>query len=127
MTGALVKHSEMDERVKLAEQMKENVAPVILINKFNVKAEEVDDFIRTWTNQAQIMKRQPGFISAQLHHGVGGSSVFLNYAIWESTEHFRKAANNQEIQSSLDKLPSNTVALPHLFKKVAIPGICEGE
>ena len=127
MTGALVKHIEMDEKVKLAEQMKENVAPVILINKFNVKAEEVDDFIRAWTNQAQIMKRQPGFISAQLHHGIGGSSVFLNYAIWESTEHFRKAVSNLELQSSLDKLPSSTVASPHLFKKVAIPGICEGE
>ena len=127
MTGALVKHIEMDENVKLSTQMEESAVPVILINKFNVKAEEVDDFIRAWTNQAQIMKRQPGFISAQLHHGIGGSSVFLNYAIWESTEHFRKAVSNPELQSSLDKLPSSTVASPHLFKKVAIPGICEGE
>ena len=84
----------MDEKVKLSEQMKENVAPVILINKFNVKAEEANDFIRAWTIQAQIMKRQPGFISAHLHHGIGGSSVFLNYAICESTEHFRKAVSN---------------------------------
>ena len=127
MAGGLVKHIEMDEKVKLSEQMKENVAPVILINKFNVKAEEANEFIRAWTIQAQIMKRQPGFISSQLHHGIGGSSVFLNYAIWESTEHFRKAVSNLELKSSLDKLPSSTVASPHLFKKIAIPGICEGE
>ena len=127
MAGRLVKHIEMDEKVKLSEQMKENVAPVILINKFNVKAEEANDFIRAWTIQAQIMKRQPGFVSAQLHHGIGGSSVFLNYAIWESTEHFRKAVSNPKLKSSLDKLPSSTVASPHLFKKIAIPGICEGE
>jgi quinol monooxygenase YgiN len=127
MTGGLVKHLELDEKVTLSEQIKENAAPVILINKFNVKAEEVDDFIRAWTIQAQIMKRQPGFISAQLHHGIGGSSVFLNYAIWESTEHFRKAVGNPELQSSPYKLPASTVASPHLFKKVAIPGICEGE
>ena len=107
--------------------MEVNAAPVILINKFNVKAEEVNEFISAWTTQAKIMKRQPGFISAQLHRGIGGSSVFLNYAVWESTEHFKKAANNQELQSSLDKLPASTVASPHLFKKVVIPGICGGE
>ncbi len=117
----------MDENVKLSSQMEENVAPVILINKFNVKADEVNDFIRAWTIQAKIMKRQLGFISVQLQRSIGGISVFLNYAVWESTEHFKKVASNQEMQFSLDKLPASTVASLHLFKKVAVPGIYSGE
>jgi heme-degrading monooxygenase HmoA len=125
---SLVKLIEMDENVKFSMQMEEaNVAPVILINKFNLKAEDVDEFLRAWTASAAIMKRQPGFISAQLHRGIGGSSVFINYAIWESTEHFKKAVNNSEFQSSLEELPASTVASPHLFKKVAVPGICVDE
>jgi heme-degrading monooxygenase HmoA len=123
----LVKLIEMDENVKLSTQMEANVAPVILINKFSVKAEDVDEFLRAWTASAAIMKRQPGLISAQLHRGIGGSSVFVNYAVWESTEHFKKAVNNPEFRSSLEELPASTVASPHLFKKVAVPGICVDE
>jgi quinol monooxygenase YgiN len=125
--GGLVKLVEMDEKVKLLTQMEGNVAPVILINKFSMKAEDVDEFLKAWAASAAIMKRQPGLISAQLHRGIGGSSVFLNYAVWESTEHFKKASHNPEFQSSLEKLPASVVASPHLFKKVAVPGICVGE
>jgi quinol monooxygenase YgiN len=123
----LVKLIEMDEKVRLLTQMEEDVAPVILINKFSMKAEDVDEFLRVWAASAAIMKRQPGCISAQLHRGIGGSSVFLNYAVWESTEHFKKASNKPEFQSSLEKLPASVVASPHLFKKVEVPGICVGE
>ena len=115
----------MDEKVKLLTQMEENVAPVILINKFNVKADQVDQFLAAWTTDAQIMKRQPGFISTQLHRGIGGSSVFINYAVWESTEDFKRAFNNPEFQSKLSQYPTNTMASPHLFRKVSVPGICE--
>ena len=91
----LVKLVEVDEKVKLLTQMEEDVAPVILINKFSMKAEDVDEFLRAWATSAEIMKRQPGLISAQLHRGIGGSSVFLNYAVWESTEHLRKHLTTQ--------------------------------
>jgi heme-degrading monooxygenase HmoA len=70
------------------------------------------------------MKRQPGFISAQLHRGIGGSRVFVNYAVWESTGHFKRAFRNLEFQSKLGDSPPSTVASPHLFRKVAVPDIC---
>jgi heme-degrading monooxygenase HmoA len=119
----LVKLIEMDEKVNLLTQMEANVAPVILINKVNVKPEDVDQFLRTWAADAAIMKRQPGFISTQLHRGIEGSCV-INYAIWESAEHYKRAFNNPEFQSSLGEYPGSTVASPHLFKKVAVSGIC---
>jgi heme-degrading monooxygenase HmoA len=71
------------------------------------------------------MKQQPGFISTQLHRGIGGSSVFFNYAVWESVEHFKRAFSNPEFQSKMkDYPPSAAAASPHLVKKVAVPGIC---
>jgi heme-degrading monooxygenase HmoA len=120
----MVKIVEMDEKVKLVEQMEANVGPVILINKFNVKSEDIDEFLRAWAADSEVMKRQPGFISTQLHRGIAGSNVFINYAVWESTEHFKRAFNNPEFQAMLAEHPTSAVASPHLFKKVAVPGIC---
>jgi hypothetical protein len=34
---------------------------------------------------AAFMKRQPGFISAQLDRAIGESATYLNRAVWEST------------------------------------------
>jgi heme-degrading monooxygenase HmoA len=115
---------EMDERVKFLNQIQRDAAPVILINKFNVKSEHIDQFLSAWDLAGSVMKRQPGYISAQLHRGIADSSVFINYAIWESTQQFRVAFNNPEFQSILSKFPPGTVASPHLFKKIAVPGIC---
>jgi quinol monooxygenase YgiN len=121
----MAKFVELDEKVTLSEQMEENVeGAVILINKFNVKPEEVDQFLRSWADDATYFKQQPGFISTQLHRGIGRSSVFVNYAVWESTAQLKKAVNNTDLQTRLSKYPANTVISPHIFKKVAIPGIC---
>jgi Antibiotic biosynthesis monooxygenase len=74
---------EMDDKITLSEQMEEEVGSVILINKFNVKPEEADQLLRAWAADAAYFKSQPGFISTQLHRGIGGSCVFINYAVWE--------------------------------------------
>ena len=67
------------------------------------------------------MKRQPGFISAQLHRGIGGSCVFMNYAVWESVAEFKRAFNQPGFQSHLKNYLPSAVASPHLFTKVAVP------
>ncbi|MGH7986351.1 MAG: antibiotic biosynthesis monooxygenase family protein [Candidatus Binataceae bacterium] len=115
---------EMDEQVALREQLNDDDGPVVLINKFNVKREEADDLIHAWAEDAAWMKLQAGFISAQLHRGIAGSTVFLNYAVWESAGHFARAFANPEFQSRLRQYPASTVASPHLFRKLSIPGIC---
>jgi quinol monooxygenase YgiN len=118
-----VKFVEMGQKMTLSEQLEENVGPVILINKFNVKPEEADQFLKAWGDDAAYFKSQPGFISAQLHQGIGGSGVFVNYAVWESTAQLKKALNNIDLQAILSDYPASTVVSPHLFKKVGIPGI----
>lgn len=114
----------MDEMITLSAQMEQNVSPVILINKFNVKSEDVDQLIKAWAADAAYFKQQPGFISAQLHRGIRGSCVFINYAVWESTQQFKEAFNRPEFKSKLGAYPDSTTTSPHLFKKVAVSGIC---
>ena len=53
---------------------------------------DVDQFLGAWAADAVFFKQQPGFISAQLHRGIAGSSLFLNYAGWESAGAFRRAS-----------------------------------
>ena len=120
----MVKLVEMDKTVTIFTQLEQNKGPVVLINKFDVEPEEADQFLKAWAEHSVYFKKQPGFISTQLHRGIGGSSMFVNYAVWESTELFKKALNNPESNSLLDKYPPSTIASPHLFEKVAVPGIC---
>jgi quinol monooxygenase YgiN len=121
----MAKLVEMDERASIFAQMEESVGPVILINKFSVDPEEFDLFLKGWAAEAEKFKEQPGFISTQLHKGIGGSGTFINYAVWESVEHFKRAVNKvMDSQDIMSAYPPSTVASPHLFKKVAIPGIC---
>jgi quinol monooxygenase YgiN len=121
----MAKVIEMDEQVTVYEQMEENAGPVILINKFSVGPDDFDAFLKAWAAEAEKFKQQPGFISTQLHMGIGGSGTFVNYAVWESAALFKRAVNTvMNPQDRMSAYPPSTVASPHLFKKVAVPGIC---
>jgi heme-degrading monooxygenase HmoA len=115
---------EMDKNVTLFAQMEEQIGPVILINKLTAEPGEADQLLKAWAADAAFMRQQPGFISTQLHRGIGGSCVFINYAVWESVEDFKRAFSNPEFQSRLKDYPASAEVSPHLFQKVAVPGIC---
>jgi antibiotic biosynthesis monooxygenase (ABM) superfamily enzyme len=51
---------------------------VILLNKFTVQPEDVDEFLKVFQATTKVMKQQPGFLSAQLYRGTAGSSAFFN-------------------------------------------------
>lgn len=119
-----MKFSEMGDVVTLSEQMRTDSGSVVLINKFKVDPREADELLEAWAADAAFMKAQSGFISTQLHRGIAGSGVFVNYAVWESVESFRHAYSQAEFQAGLARYPSSTVAEPHLFQKIAVPGIC---
>jgi heme-degrading monooxygenase HmoA len=115
---------EMDRHVLLFEQMEEQLGSVILTNTFTVEPEEADQLQEAWASDAAFMKQQLGFISTQLHRGIGGSSVFLNYSVWETVDDFKRAFTNPEFQAKMQDYPPSATASPHLLKKVAVPGIC---
>ena len=115
---------ELDAAVTLAEQMEASEGPIVLINLFTIAPEEEDALVKAWAHDAEFMKQQPGYISTQLHKGLAGSSTFINYAIWQDVESFRNAFTQPEFQSRIAAYPPSAVAAPHLFKKLAVDGLC---
>ena len=120
-----VRLREMDEQTTYLQQLhKEDDRAVVLINQFNVAPEDADRFLEVWADDAAFMKRQPGFISTQLHRGTAGSSTFMNVAVWESSRALGAAFRSPEFQARAARYPESVVAAPHLFERVAVPGIC---
>lgn len=119
-----VKLAQMDPRVSFAEQLQQETGPVVLINTFTVAPEDAGRLREVWAEDAAYMKRQPGFISTQLHRGTAGSTTFVNVAVWESAAALRAAFSSPEFGAHAARYPDSAVATPHLFEKVAVPGIC---
>jgi heme-degrading monooxygenase HmoA len=115
---------ELDDRVTFMEQLQHPSGPVVLINTFHVAPDDVEGLLEAWAGDAAFMKQQPGFISAQLHGGTAGSTTFVNIAVWESSQALGEAFRSPEFQSRAARYPDSAVASPHVFEKLAVPGIC---
>lgn len=116
---------ELNDTVGLGQQLQTNEdGSVVLINVFTVDPEDEAALVASWTHDAEFMKAQPGYISTQLHKAIGGSTTYLNYAVWESVESFRNAFTNPEFQQRIGRYPDSATVSPHLFKKLNVPGFC---
>ncbi len=114
----------LDPAFPIERQIAVDASPVVLVNVFTLDKADEQSFLQAWQDDAHFMKRQQGFISTQLHRAIGESPTYLNYAVWELTADFRAAFTNPEFRAKLSTYPSSAIASPHLFQKVAIPGIC---
>ena len=116
----------LDANLPILQQLGVEASPVILVNIFNAAQSDIAGLLKAWEDDANWMKAQPGYISTQLHQGIGGSTVFMNYAVWESTAHFRAAFNHPDFKKALGHYPSSAVASPHLFTRLSVPSLCVG-
>ena len=114
----------LDPHFPIERQLAVDATSVVLVNVFTLEKADEQTFLQAWRNDAAFMRQQPGFISTQLHRAVGESPTYLNYAVWESTAHFRQAFTNPEFQSKLARYPPSAVRPPHLFRKITVPDIC---
>jgi|SRR5215218_4006690 len=115
---------ELDEHTTYRQQLEQDGGPIVLINQFNVAPEDAEKFLAVWADDAAYMKQQPGFISTQLHRGTAGSGAFVNVAVWESPNALAEAIRSPEFRAQAARYPETAVAAPHVFEKVAVPGIC---
>ena len=114
----------LDPNFPIDRQLAVVASPAVLVNIFTVGKTDVEALLKAWENDALWMKRQPGFISTQLHRAIGDSYVFMNYAVWESVDHFRQAFTHPEFQNAMLAYPSSAVASPHLFEKLTVANLC---
>ena len=114
----------LDPSFPIERQIAIDASPVVLVNPFTLDKADEETFLKAWQADAIFMKRQPGFISTQLHRAIGESPTYLNYAVWELTADFRAAFSHPEFRAKLSAYPPSAVASPHLFQKIAVPGVC---
>ena len=114
----------LDPDFPIDRQLSIEAGPVVLVNLFTLAPADEAGFLAIWQDDAAFMKRQPGFISTQLHRALGDSPTYLNCAVWECTAAVRAAFGVPDFVAKLSAYPSSAVAAPHLFEKVAVPGIC---
>jgi heme-degrading monooxygenase HmoA len=116
--------ANLDESTPYLGQLKEVTGPVTIINTFVAPEGKAEEVLAAWEHDSAYMKAKPGFISAQLFRGIGGSRVFTNVAVWESTEDLLAAFGTPEFAEHLQQYPDGTVAYPHLYQKAAVKGVC---
>lgn len=75
-------------------------APIALINMFEVSGGMEHEFVKWWKNCSEALKKEPGFIDAQLHKNLTPDAhfQFINVAHWETEEAFIAArTRNKDI------------------------------
>lgn len=120
----MLKLQPLDENTPITVQLNGNESPVVLVNLFKVNEEDIPDLLKAWEADANWMKRQPGYISTQLHQGISGSTTFMNYAVWDSVEDFRNAFTHPDFEAAMGSYPDSAIAQPHLFKKMGVSNLC---
>ena len=120
----MVEIEEMDKRRTLDKQLEEDVGPVLLINKFNLDPQDVNQFLKAWASDAEIINSnldssQPNYIEVLLE--VAHSLTMLS-----GNPHRNSSKLLVILNSRLRCLSTllSAAASPHLFKKIAIPGVC---
>jgi quinol monooxygenase YgiN len=78
--------------------VRENDFSVVLINTFFVKPGKTDELLQVLIKATDdVMRHQPGFISANLHISLDKSRV-ANYAQWRSKEDFERMQENPDVK-----------------------------
>ncbi len=92
---------------------------VTLINSFEVPAGKEEQFQKEWMAAADLMRREPGFLSSRLHQSLSPQAKFrfVNVAQWESAQHFQAAMSKETFQKAIQQM--NYVAYPALYEVVA--------
>ena len=100
-------------------EIRPGTALLTLVNVFETTPETQQKLIELLTKETdQVMSRQPGFVSANLHSSRDGLRI-VNYAQWESTEAFQAARRNPVCQASMARVAKLAKPDVHLYDVVS--------
>lgn len=124
----MIRFRELDPHTTLADQLhgEDDGDPVVVINTFAVPLDAAETFVRVWSGDGRFMQAKQGFISAQLYAGAGGSGTHVVVAEWASLSAARDALTDPAFRKRMAAYPEGIDSAPHIFRKVAIPGLCQG-
>jgi hypothetical protein len=90
----------LDPAFPIERQLGIDAGPVVLVNVFTLDKADEQSFLQVWQDDAAFMKRQPGFISTQLHRAIGESPTYLNCAVWQPPTSGRRSPTLSSERSS---------------------------
>jgi hypothetical protein len=96
----MVKIVEMDERITLDKQLDEDVGPIVMMNKFNVYPQEVDEFMQVFGrlqrhSNSNLVSFQPSCIAVL---------VEVLHLLIMSFGNLQDTLNRHLIDQSLDRI-----------------------
>jgi heme-degrading monooxygenase HmoA len=76
--------------------------PLVLINAFEVPADEGEQFIAAWEKTRDYLASQPGYVDTALHQSVapGADFQFVNIGRWRTAEEFMAATQSPGFRES---------------------------
>lgn len=93
---------------------------ITVINPFEVPQGREDETLSMWEAFAEYFRKQPGYISTELHKAIDPNAKFhfINIAKWESADAFQSALNNPELIEVAKDLPSDIPHYPGLYEVI---------
>ena len=107
-------------------EIRQNTTIVTLINVFAVAPENQQRLADVLVEAtATVMKKLPGFISANIHKSLDGTHV-VNYAQWRSQEDFEKMLANSDAIPHMQQATEIAISIEPLFCDViSVDGLYE--
>ncbi|MFY1583643.1 antibiotic biosynthesis monooxygenase family protein [Micromonospora sp. WMMD734] len=90
---------------------------VVFVNKLTLIG-AAEDLESRYAKVAEYMRTRPGLVSYVLSRSQKDPSTYYNIAEWTDEESFRKALEEPEFRSRLDRLTGIIKGEPHLTEPV---------
>jgi quinol monooxygenase YgiN len=93
---------------------------VTLINVFETTPDKQTELVQLLEQATvDVMKSQPGFVSANIHKSLDGKHV-ANYAQWKSAEDFQRMLKNPDAQQHMGKVDKIAKAAPVVYQVASV-------
>ncbi len=98
-----------------------DVACVTLVNVYEVEPEQQAELAKALSEATDsTIRHQPGFVSVSIHSSLDGKKV-VNYAQWDTKEHFEAFMKKPQTQEQLKRFASLAKSVaPSLYKVDAV-------
>lgn len=88
--------------------------PITLINVYNCRPERQPELMLALEGLTHAARLLPGFLSARLHRSLNGKHV-VNYAEWESVEHWRAMVRHPSVQNWMERVVALATFEPQVY------------
>ena len=89
------------------------------VTVFVVAPEHQQQLVDILLRAAEVVCRQPGFVSINIHKSVDGTQV-LSYSQWESRQAFDEVQQNALVIPHVQEILKLATFEPHLYEVVAV-------